>query len=96
MFDKNTTRQGGGFICRSVPPCVPVGEAHENCVFIWCMRTNNGTLVYPVGSALTKIKTDHKGRFNFWQGHLCNSRIDFICELLQFGKDVKVFLEKAS
>ncbi len=41
-------------------PCVPVGVAHENCVFIWCIRTNIGTLAYPVGSALTKIKTTQK------------------------------------
>lgn len=27
-----------------------------------------------------------------WQGHLCNSRADFIHELLQFGKEVKMFL----
>lgn len=30
----------------------------------------------------------------FWQGHLCNLRDDEMCNLLSFGKDVKVFLDK--
>ena len=30
-----------------------------------------------------------------WQGPLCNSRVDFLHELLKFGKDVKVFLQLA-
>ena len=30
--------------------------------------------------------------FDFWQGHLSNSRDDFIRELLLFGKNVKHFL----
>ena len=29
----------------------------------------------------------------FWQGQLCNSRIDFMRNLLLFGKDVKAFLQ---
>ncbi len=32
--------------------------------------------------------------FLSWQGHLCYSRVDFIRDLLRFGKDVKVFLNK--
>ena len=39
-----------------------------------------------------KQKTDHKGRFEFWQGHLCNLRVDEIKDLLQFGKEIKIFL----
>ena len=31
---------------------------------------------------------------NIWQDILCNSRTDEIKDLLQFGKDIKVFLEK--
>ena len=75
-------------------PCVPVGDAHENCVFIWCIRTNVGTLAHPVGSALTKIKNDPKVVYYFWQGVSCNSRTEFVHDLLQFGKDVKVFIDK--
>ena len=38
-------------------------------------------------------KTDLCGRFDFWQGHLCNSRADFIRDVLQFGKEIKIFFE---
>ena len=37
-------------------------------------------------------KNTQTGVFDSWQGHLCNSRIDFMRELLLFGKDIKVFL----
>jgi len=40
-----------------------------------------------------KGKTDQTVGLNFWQGHLCNSRDDFMRDLLQFGKDIKVFLK---
>ena len=33
------------------------------------------------------------GIFDFWQGHLCNSRTDEIHNLLQFGKEIKLFLQ---
>ena len=46
-------------------PCVPVGDAHENCVFIWCMRTNVGTLAHPVGALLAKLKPTQKVGCNF-------------------------------
>ena len=41
-----------------------------------------------------KEKTAKLRFYLFWQGHLCNSRTDFLHELLLFGKDVKVFLAK--
>ena len=41
-----------------------------------------------------KEKTAETRFYLFWQGHLCNSRSDFIRELLLFGKDVKFFLNK--
>lgn len=31
--------------------------------------------------------------FDFWQGQLCNSRTDEMNDLLQFGKEIKVFLQ---
>jgi hypothetical protein len=42
---------------------------------------------------LAKIKTTRLGGLNFWQGHLCNSRADFLYELLKFGKEIKTFLQ---
>ena len=59
----------------------------------------------PIRCAIIKIKKfiqlgcfnknqNHpKGGFDFWQGHLCNSRTNEIKELLQFGKEVKAFLD---
>ena len=42
-----------------------------------------------------KLKMPHCGGiFDFWQGHLCNSRTDEIKDLLQFGKEIKLFLNK--
>jgi len=38
-------------------------------------------------------KNTQTGVFDFWQGHLCNSRTDLIHELLQFGKEIKMFLQ---
>ena len=32
--------------------------------------------------------------FLFWQGQLCNSRVDFMRNLLQFGREIKIFLKK--
>ncbi len=43
----------------------------------------------------TNQKNTHSGIFNFWQGHLCNSRFDFIRDLSSFGKNVKIFLQLA-
>jgi hypothetical protein len=43
---------------------------------------------------MEKIKDHQNGGLLFWQGHLCNLRIDTMCDLLLFGKDVKVFLAK--
>jgi len=53
---------------------------------------------------LTNLWKDWKTKKNraqnpiclFWQGHLCNSRTDFIHELLLFGKDIKTFLNKVN
>jgi hypothetical protein len=40
-------------------------------------------------------KTRQNGEFfQFWQGHLCDSRTNEICDLLQFGKEIKQFLDK--
>ena len=64
---------------------MPVGDAHENCVFIWCMRTNVGTLAYPVGSALTKIKNDPKVVYYFWQAQLCNFIANDFEDFLELG-----------
>ena len=41
----------------------------------------------------TNQKNTQTGVFDFWQGHLCDSRADFIHELLRFGKEVNVFLK---
>jgi len=41
-----------------------------------------------------KNKPHHLVRFIFWQDILCNSRTDEIRDLLQFGKEIKVFLTK--
>lgn len=41
----------------------------------------------------TNKKTAKMRFYLFWQGQLCNSRTDFIRDLLSFGKDVKFFLE---
>ena len=41
----------------------------------------------------TKKKPTCVVGLNFWQGHLCNSRTEFMRDLLLFGKDVKVFLQ---
>lgn len=38
-----------------------------------------------------QTKKPQKCGFDFWQGHLCNSRTNDIRELLLFGKDVKEF-----
>ena len=50
-------------------------------------------MAHPVGSALTKIKNTQTGVLDFWQDILCNSRTEFIHDLLQFGKEIKSFLE---
>lgn len=39
-------------------------------------------------------KTAKMRFYLFWQGHLCNSRTDEIKDLLQFGKEIKLFLNK--
>jgi len=52
-----------------------------------------GTLTHPFGVAKQKLKPTQKVGLNFWQGHLCNSRTDFIHNLLQFGKEIKTFLQ---
>lgn len=39
-------------------------------------------------------KKTQTGVFDFWQAHLCNSRADEMLELLLFGKEIKVFLDK--
>jgi len=41
-----------------------------------------------------KLKPTQKVGLNFWQPHLCNSRTDFLHDLLLFGKEIKVFLNK--
>ena len=41
---------------------------------------------------LAKIKTTRLGGLNFWQDILCNSRTEFMRDLLLFGKEIKVFL----
>ena len=51
------------------------------------------TLAQSERGVLAKIKTTRLGGLNFWQGHLCNSRTDFLYELLLFGKDIKVFIK---
>jgi hypothetical protein len=66
-----------------------VGVAHTVV-----LGTYIGTLAHSFGTALTKNKNHPKGGFYFWQGHLCNPRTDFIRDLLSFGKEIKVFLEK--
>lgn len=53
----------------------------------------NCTLTNTVGSALGKIKTDPKVVYYFWQGVSCNSQVDFIHDLLLFGKDVKKYFQ---
>ena len=53
-----------------------------------------GALTDPRG-AFREIKNATQGGiFDFWQGHLCNSRTNEIHDLLCFGKDVKAFLGK--
>ena len=47
----------------------------------------------PQKSKENKQKNAKMRFYLFWQGHLCNSRTDFIRDLLSFGKDVKFFLE---
>ena len=39
-------------------------------------------------------KNTQMGVFDFWQDHLCYLRVDFIRDLLSFGKEIKVFLNK--
>ena len=34
--------------------------------------------------------------YSLWQGHLCNIRVDFIHEILLFGKNIKVFIDTQS
>lgn len=51
----------------------------------------NCTLTDTVGSA--KNKNHPKGGFDFWHGVSCNSRVDFIHDLLSFGKDVKKYFQ---
>jgi len=46
-----------------------------------------------VGHQKELKNTTQGGVFDFWQGHLCNSRTNTIQDLLLFGKDVKVFLK---
>ena len=38
-------------------------------------------------------KTAKMRFYQSWQGHLCNSRTDEICDLLLFGKEIKAFLK---
>lgn len=40
-----------------------------------------------------QMKTTYWGGLNFCQGDSCNSRVDFMRDLLLFGKDIKVFLQ---
>ena len=40
-----------------------------------------------------KEKTAKMRFYQSWQGHLSNSRTDTMCELLQFGKEIKMFIK---
>ena len=71
---------------------------------LWAMPTKTAFSygAYAPMSALWRIrlgqlfqnkKTTEMVVILFWQGQLCNLRIDTMCELLQFGKDVKTFLQ---
>ena len=68
-----------------------IGKIVRKCVKRWLFLTPNFRTHRNIAN-LTK-KNTQTGVFDFWQGHLCNSRADFIHEILLFGKEVKNFVK---
>ena len=77
---------------------MPVGFAHENFVFKRHLHVVD-TLAHPVGALRAKIKTDHKGRFEFLAAHIeknANQIIDQIIKIAELLTDADVSLYRGN
>ena len=57
-------------------------------VLIFDSQFTNSQNTWKINKKTAKLRF-----YLFWQGHLCNSRVDFVHKILLFGKDVKTFLQ---
>ena len=79
---KNTrTRHFGEFFILKVRKCVKL------CLFLLPDLRTRASIGNPIK------KTPKRTVIQIWQGHLCNSRAEFMRDLLLFGKEIKTFLQ---